>query len=310
MRRRELVCAALAALVPCAAAAQPPPEGLRVVGPVAEDETNLYYAIKNGAYRRAGIEVEMVPISSGAAGTAAVIAGSYEIGRTSILAVLSAHLRGIPIKIVAPSIVNSERNPFAMLQMPVDASYASGADLNGKTIGTPALGDLNMLATRCWVDKTGGDSRTLKFVEVPNTALVAAITSRRIDAAILQSPIFDASVAAGTTKTLAYAYGAIAPLFMGAAYVARADWATQHADLLRRFVRVLVDAAAYVNAHPAETAPLVAELTKIELANTEKMHRTQNGTSLDPALIQPVIDAAAKYGIISRAFPARELLWS
>jgi len=251
--------------------------------------------MKNGTFARSGLDVSTVPISSGAAATTAVIAGTYSIARTSLIALLSAHLRGIPIVIVAPSIVNTERNPFAELQIAVDAPFKTGADLHGKTIGSPALGDINALATRAGVDKTGGDWRSLRFVEVPNVALEAAIVQPRIDAAILQSPVLDASLAAGTTKTLAYAYGAIATLFMGAAYVARSDWAAQHADPLRRFVRILAEAATYVNTHPAETAPLVSEVTKIEIANTAKMHRTMNGTTLDPSLVQPVIDAAAKY---------------
>jgi len=54
----------------------------------------------------------------------------------------------------------------------------------------------------------------------------------------------------------------------------------------------------------------VAEFTKATLANVAKMHRTTNPTVLDPALIQPLIDAAAKYGILPRSFPAREILWS
>jgi hypothetical protein len=40
------------------------------------------------------------------------------------------------------------------------------------------------------------------------------------------------------------------------------------------------------------------------------MHRTQNGLSLDASLIQPVIDVAARYGTITRAFPAREIVWT
>jgi hypothetical protein len=65
-----------------------------------------------------------------------------------------------------------------------------------------------------------------------------------------------------------------------------------------------------VNTHRAETAPVVAEFTKATLANVAKMHRTTNPTVLDPSLIQPLIDAAAKYGIIARAFPAREIIWA
>jgi hypothetical protein len=33
-----------------------------------------------------------------------------------------------------------------------------------------------------------------------------------------------------------------------------------------------------------------------------------SGTSLDPKLIQPLIDAAAKYKVIPQAFPATALL--
>jgi NitT/TauT family transport system substrate-binding protein len=313
MRRRAAVAlVALASLGPLArrATAQPALEPIRMVGQVAEDITDLYYAIKNGAFRRAGLDVSIVPTGSGSAATTAVVAGTYELSRTSVPAVLYAHVRNLPVTIVAPSIVNSERDPYAMLQIAVDATYKTAADLNGKTIGTPALNDMNVLAIRAWVDKNGGDYRSLKYVEIPSLALASAVASHRVDAAMLTSPHLDASLAAKTTKTLAYAFGALAPVFMGAAYVARVDWATQHADALRRFVRVLEDAAAYVNKHPAETAALVTELTKVELADAQLLHRTLNGTALDPALVQPIIDAAAKYDMIPRAFPAREIFWT
>ena len=264
MRRCEAVSlfsvASLAALArPGTAAAQGPLEKIRVAGPPTEDMTNLYYAIKTGMFQRAGLDVSMVPTGSGAAATAAVIVGTYELAKTSLLAVFAAHLREIPIAIVAPEIVHTPRNRVAEaeLQIATDANYKTGADLNGKTIGVPALGDVNTLATRAWVDKNGGDWRSLKFVEIPNSALEAAIVQHRIDAAMLQSPQLDFSLAAGTTKTLGDGYGAVAPSFMSGAYVARTDWASQHADSLRRFTRVYVDATTYVNNHPAETVPLV-----------------------------------------------------
>ena len=39
------------------------------------------------------------------------------------------------------------RNPLSLLQIAPDAAYKTGSDLNGKTIGTPALNDLNNLLT-------------------------------------------------------------------------------------------------------------------------------------------------------------------
>jgi NitT/TauT family transport system substrate-binding protein len=82
-----------------------------------------------------------------------------------------------------------------------------------------------------------------------------------------------------------------------------------HAAETRTFVSTLAVATAYVNTHRPETAPLVAEFSKTSLEDVAKMHRTTNPTTLDPALVQPLIDAAAKYGIIARAFPARDIIW-
>jgi NitT/TauT family transport system substrate-binding protein len=305
-----LACSGLAALGPRSVLAQAVPDKIQVVAATAEDLTDLYYGIKTGMFGRAGLDVTMVTTGSGSAATTAVITGTYELARSSLLAILSAYLRGIPVTIVAPSIVTSARSANVMLQMAAGSTFKTGTDLNGKTIGVPGLGDLNSLSIKAWVDKTGGDSRTLKFVEIPNAALETALSQHRVDAAAMQSPQLDASIAAGTTKTLAYSHAAIAPAFMSAAYVARTDWVAAHADALRRFNRVLQEANTYVTAHPAETLPLVVELTKITIAKDEKIHRTLNGTTLDPALLQPVIDAAAKYELIPRTFPAREILWS
>jgi hypothetical protein len=65
-------------------------------------------------------------------------------------------------------------------------------------------------------------------------------------------------------------------------------------------------ATAYTNAHHAETAQMMSDVTKIPVAIFTKMARTNGATSGDPALIQPAINAAAKYGYITRAFPAKE----
>jgi NitT/TauT family transport system substrate-binding protein len=275
-----------------------------------EDMTDLYYAVKTGMFARAGLDITLAPASSGAASTAATVSGTYQIGKTSMLPFLSAHIGGIPLVAIAPQILNEQTNPRALLQIAPDSTVKSGADLNGKTVGVPSLGDVSTLSIRAWVDKTGGDWRSLKFVEIPNSALEAAIVAHRVEAAILQTPQLDVSLEAGTTKTLAYSNAAIAPKFILGAYVALKDWADHHPEDCRKFAATLAEASSYVNTHHAETAPYVAELTKATLANIAKMHRTTNPSSLDPALIQPVVDAAAKYGITPRAFPAREIIWS
>lgn len=65
----------------------------------------------------------------------------------------------------------------------------------------------------------------------------------------------------------------------------------------------------FCNAHQAETVEMMAEVTKIPLATMQKVRRVGFTTTLDPALVQPMIDVAAKYGQIPRVFAAKDLFW-
>jgi NitT/TauT family transport system substrate-binding protein len=284
-------------------------EKIVIVGSANEALAPLYYGVKTGMFGKAGLEIEHVPANSGSAAMAAVVTGTYEMSSTNTLSICTAHVRDIPISIVAPEIVYTPRNREALLQVAVDSPYKTGADLNGKTFGVAALVDIDTLAAKSWIDKNGGDSKSIKFVEIPNSSTPQALVEHRIDAALIQPPVLDASLAEKTTKTLGDPMGAIAPTYMISAFVTRTDWAQQHADALRRFYRVLIESANYVNAHHAETAPIVADITKIDLGVVEKMNRTLAGTSLDVSLFQPLIDAAAKYNLIAHGFPARELVF-
>lgn len=172
------------------------------------------------------------------------------------------------------------------------------------------MNGFNDLATRVWVDKNGGDSKTLKFVEIPFSATEAALVQHRVEASLMVEPMLTASLTSGKTKTLGDAFGAIAARYMQGAYVAERGWATQHVDIVRRFVRVMTEATTFTNAHPTDTVAMMAEVTKTPLGIMQKMKRVVSATSLDPGLVQPLIDAAAKYHMIARAFPAREFFWN
>src|SRR6185312_13585083 len=81
-RSRLLGGTAAAAAVACAPLplrAQPLAH-IRVAGVATDDMTPIYWAVKSGMYAKAGLDVEIVPVSSGTAATTAVVAGAYEIG--------------------------------------------------------------------------------------------------------------------------------------------------------------------------------------------------------------------------------------
>jgi NitT/TauT family transport system substrate-binding protein len=311
MRRAAVLGATAAALAvrPLAVRAQPL-EKIRVVAVPTDDMTPIFHAIKSGQYQRAGLDVEVVTANSGSASTAAIVAGAYELGKASPMASLLAHLRGFPVTIVANGAVWDPKKPFNLVLTATDSPIKTAADCNGKIGSAPGLNDVAQLAVLLWVDKNGGDSKTMKWVEVPNAAATAAMIEHRIDVTTLNEPQLSAALETGKIRRLGDAFTAIAPRWAASVYLANPDWAGKHADAVKRWVRITYEAAAYANEHAAETAAMMSEVTKIPLGVFQKMARIQGTTSSDPALLQPVMDLGLRYGILPRAFPLKDLYFS
>ena len=169
--RYRMLAGTAAALVaaPHAVEAQATPT-LRLIGVQTDDMTPVFSAMKAGLYRNAGIDLELVPTTSGAVAVDAVMAGTYEIGKGSAISILNAYLHGLPIRIIGNGPLWDEKTPFSMMIVATDSPAKDGAFFNGKTLGTAALRDLNQLSMCAWIDKSGGDSKTITWVEAPNSA--------------------------------------------------------------------------------------------------------------------------------------------
>jgi hypothetical protein len=70
------------------------------------------------------------------------------------------------------------------------------------------------------------------------------------------------------------------------------------------------ESAVYNNAHMADTVQLVASFTDVPADVIAHSVRAVDGDYVEPRTIQPLIDAAAKYGMIAHDFPAEEIISS
>jgi NitT/TauT family transport system substrate-binding protein len=290
--------------------AQPALVTIRVASTPDDQITPVLYAQRTGRFRQAGLDVQIEKQSGGAAVAAGVAGGSYDIGKSSVIAIYSAHERGIPFTLVAPAGISEAKSPYGYLIVAKDSAIHSGRDLNGKTLAVAALSSVDQMCVQSWMDQHGGDSKTLKIIELSQSEDGAALAEHRIDAALTVHPQVDAALATGKVRILAEAYAAIGPRYFVSVWFAMSDWAAKHADVVETFARVVRETAGYTNAHHADTAPMLAEISGIQLPVVQQMTRGIAGTTLEASLVQPTIDAAAKYGILKRTFPARDLIFS
>jgi NitT/TauT family transport system substrate-binding protein len=277
---------------------------LQVMLAEGDDATPALYAMKAGLFRKYGLDVQVQHAPSGAAALAAIAGGAIEIGGTSMLSFLLAHAKGVPISIVAPLAIYAPESLYAALIVKKDSPFKTGKDLNGKTIGSPALHDLNWIATAAWVDQNGGDSSTMKTVELPSAAIAAAIEEGRIDCSTVTTPRYVQAVNTGKVRILGKSYEAIAKNFMFAAYVSQNDWALKNGDVVARFGRAIRDASRYSNTHHADTLPIYAEFAKIDVKEIADAPRAISPPYVEVKAVQPLIDVAVKYKLIDRIDPA------
>jgi NitT/TauT family transport system substrate-binding protein len=304
-RTTMLAAAAAFGLAPTVVRAQQI-QKLRLIGVQADDVTPVFYGLAQGMYHKAGLDIEMIPASSGTAATAAVVSGTYELGKGSVIASLLAHIKKLPLVLIANGVLWDPKTPNTLAVVAADSPIRTAADLDGKTCSAAALNDIVTLSMSAWVDQNGGDSKTIRWVEIPNSVEAEAIVSHRVDACSLNEPQLSAALEGKKVRILAPAMNAIGNRFAIAVFFANAEWAAKNADACRTFARVTYEAATYTNAHHAQTAEMMAEITKIPVETMRRMWRAPGATSSDPGLLQPVIDAAAKYGNIPQAFLAKD----
>jgi NitT/TauT family transport system substrate-binding protein len=309
LTRAAFLTGSLAALAgPALGAPTPPPLTTIRIGESADvDVSSVIWQVPNNIFSRLGLALEGHRLNTGSAASAAVVGGSLDIAASSIFGLMLAHLRGVPFVLQSVQAVYDSARPATAFVVAKDSPITTPAQLNGATISTAALGDLFSIATSAWVDQNGGNSKTLNFIELPVPSAAPAIAAGRVAGALLVEPFLQDGIDRGLIKVLGYPYNLIAPRFGITYYFCTQSYAASNVDLLARFRRGFVQQAAYAQRHKNEIYALAAKLSGASLDSVKHIPFIV-AAGLDVRMIQPVIDYAAKYKFIPKAFPASEMV--
>jgi NitT/TauT family transport system substrate-binding protein len=282
---------------------------VRVQSTIDDSVTPVLYGVQAGTFAKAGLDVQLQQAASGAALMAGVTGGSIEIGKASPIPLIVAHTRGIPIQVIEGSALFLAENPITAMIVLKDSPIRTAADLSGKIVAVPALKTLDQISIQSWVDDHGGNSALVKFVELPQSAVIAAaLLQGRIDAANLVIPNLAEALSSGHFRVLSRPFESIGKRFLIAVWFCMRDWAQQNPQTVAQFGRAFTEAATYTNAHHNETVDMLAAYSHIDPAVIRAMTRATTAVKLDPRDLQPTIDAAARYKLIDKPFPAEELI--
>jgi NitT/TauT family transport system substrate-binding protein len=308
-RSSFLTATAAAVAVPNIIVAQSPAK-IRVGGSASYGIVGTLYGIHSGLFKKYGLDVEYTYMNNGAAILSAVVGGSIEVGKGALFNVILAHAKNVPILLEGVSEIYRVEAPDVAVVVPKASGVRNAADLNGKTIAVPALGDFFAVATMSWMDDNGGDSHSVKFVELPNRAAATAIVSNHVDAAVLADPIRSDSVSSGASREIGYPM-AVTKRYAATTYFATPSFTGPNRDVMTRFRRGLSEASTYANAHQDEMIAIIAQEMHVDPKVVALLPPSIVGTTAqlkDAQLFQPVIDVAVKYKAIPARFPYTDLI--
>lgn len=284
-------------------------ETVRVGWPPVEESMLPFYAQEKGFFKAAGVDVALQQLPNGGSVTQAVLGGALDVGVTNSGSLASAHARGVPIYLLACGGLYTPQSPIAHLSVNKTIGVKNAKDLSGKTLAVSTIHDMIQATALLWIDRNGGDSKSVSFTELPPPQQAGAIASKRIDGAVIVEPFFTSAKA--DVLDLGETYSAVAggKPFQTLGICANADWANKNPALAKKVAAAIHAAAKWANdpKNREECTTLIAQQTKVPLEVVSSYQRISYAEVNSPTLIQPVIDMMYHYEILPKTFAAAEL---
>ena len=266
-----------------------------------------YYGDAAGIFRDAGINVEVVDLANSGAIASAIVGGSLDVGVGSVSQIAGARLKGLPFTFFAPGSLYATDAPGALLMVQKESPYHTAHDLIGKTIAVDNLTSFLQIGGVLWLKKNGVDPAQVKFVEIPFSSMAAALGAGRVDAATITEPAL--AGARATARVLADTNAAIGSEWFSSAWFTTENWISSNLALAHRLAHAVEATSIWSNAHHKETGATLERISKVPHDTIVQMARVRFGTKMDPALMDPLLDVAAKNNMISAPVAGKSIVY-
>jgi ABC-type nitrate/sulfonate/bicarbonate transport system substrate-binding protein len=239
------------------AATEPPAVKLRVPY-VAISVTQLpaWVAQDAGTFAKNGLDVALEYIPTGSTLIQTIVAGEADFGIAGSEAPISASLGGAEMLILAPTV---DRLLFTIYARP---EITDGAAMRGRRLGITRVGSSTDFAARQWIQSLGlrpGDD--VPIVQLGGqTEMLAGLQSGAVDASVLSAPT-DIQARRAGFRDLADLSRLDFPFYQSSVIATRRV-VNDRPDVVRRFMRAIVEANAIIHQDKAAAKQALAHYSQ------------------------------------------------
>ena len=271
---------------------------IRVLNAPIADSAAIILAEQNGIMAKHGIKLERLPTQSGAASVAAIVSGSAELGGSALAPLITASVRGLPIRIIGAQSASTFEDPdFLAVVVRPDSDITSFSELAGKTVATNALKNFIELVDRMAVTDDGGDPDAIQFIEIGFPQMQIALEQGSVDAVTLVEPFVTRATDAGM-KVLGYPTRALGEgAIVGALYTS-AKFIEENPELAEKLKNAIAEAQKYASTHPDEVRAILPTYTRLKENDVKNMTLPRYAQEIKPEVVSKTAQAMIDAGMI------------
>jgi NitT/TauT family transport system substrate-binding protein len=281
-------------------------EPLRIATPGGDSYAEPFFGTDMGFFAKAGFEPQIQLMNNAGAVTAAVSSGAADVGLGDMIGIANAIEHGIPLGVFAGAGLYTSSAAATLLCGLKTSPYTTPKDLEGQTVAVVTLVGLGTVATKALFSASGADLEKIRFIELPQPEMLPALQRGTIAAAVLVEPFLTA--AKNDVRIIGKPYDALARTLLICQWIASRDWLTKNSSGVKRLVGAIYDTARWANTHHTESLAILVRYLKIDPERMRGTIRASYATSLDPSMIQPVIDGGVRFKAIPTALDASSVI--
>ena len=273
------------------------------------DGTAMFMAMEKGYFKAEGLEIDPVPMAGGAVIVQGVTSGDLQFGWTNVISLYQAVVEGFDFKLIAGGATNVRgSNETHAIEVLKDSSIKAAKDLEGKTVAVNTLNNIVHLMAMAWVDKNGGNSSKVKFVEIPFPQMEPALIAGKIDAISVQEPFASAAARRPEIRVLANPWGDVVPKFLIASWFASDKWIQKNKATAQAFVRAINRGIDAIHADKEGARAAMIKWSGLSPDMVGKIGYPLFEKGLSEKELQVTIDLTLKYKMIPRALKALDVI--
>jgi NitT/TauT family transport system substrate-binding protein len=273
------------------------------------DNAAMFMAMDKGYFKAEGLELEPVPMAGGAVIVQGVTSGDLQFGWTNVISLYQAYVEGFDFKLIAGGATNLRgSNETHAIEVLKNSPIKRAKDLEGKTVAVNTLNNIVQLMAMAWVDKNGGSSAKVKFIELPFPQMEAALVASKVDAISVQEPFAAVAARKPQIRVLANPWGDVVPKFLIASWFASEKWVQKNRGTAEAFVRAVNRGMDAIHSDKEGARAAMIKWAGLKPDMVGKMGLPLFDKTLSEKDLQATIDLTFKYKLISRRIKAREVI--